>query len=127
MHKSVPYVEFTGRVLIALIFVIAGLGKITGYDGTQAYMQAMGVPGSLLPLVILLEIGGGLAVIAGWQTRIAAFLLAGFSLLSAILFHRQLGDQIQFIMFMKNVAIAGGLLFLVANGAGAFSLDNRAR
>lgn len=114
-----------GRVLIAAIFVTAGLGKITGYEGTQAYMGSMGVPGVLLPLVILLEVGGGLAIIAGWKTRIVAFALAGFSILSGLLFHFNPADQMQFTMFLKNVAIAGGFLFLVANGPGAYALDNR--
>lgn len=75
-----------GRVLIATIFVMAGMNKITAYAGTQGYMEAMGVPGGLLPLVILLEVVGGLAIIAGWKTRPVAFALAGFSILSAILF-----------------------------------------
>lgn len=114
-----------GRVLIAAIFINSGIGKISGYAGTQAYMESQGVPGMLLPLVILVEVVGGLAVVVGWQTRIAAFLLAGFCLVSAVLFHLDFDNQMQSIMFMKNVAIAGGFLFLVAHGAGALSLDNR--
>ena len=114
-----------GRVLIAAIFVNAGISKIFGYAGTQAYMESQGVPGALLPLVILVEVLGGLAVVVGWQTRVAAFLLAGFTLLSALMFHLNFNDQMQTIMFMKNVAIAGGFLFLVAHGPGAFSIDNR--
>lgn len=114
-----------GRVLIAFIFVMAGLNKIGGYAGTQGYMDSMGVPGVLLPLVIAFEVGAGLAVILGWQTRVAAFLLAGFSVLSAVIFHADLGNQTQFIMFAKNIAIAGGFLFLVAHGPGAYALDNR--
>jgi len=114
-----------GRVLIAAMFINAGVSKISGYAGTQAYMESQGVPGALLPLVILLEIAGGLAVLVGWQTRIAAFLLAGFCLASAVLFHLDFDNQMQAIMFMKNVAIAGGFLFLVAHGAGALSIDNR--
>lgn len=114
-----------GRILISLIFVVSGLGKIANYAGTQGYMEAMGVPGMLLPVVIALELLGGLAIILGWQARIAAFLLAGFSLLSAALFHADFGDQVQTIMFLKNLALAGGFLFIVAFGAGAWSLDNR--
>ena len=114
-----------GRILIAAIFVNAGINKIFGYAGTQAYMESQGVPGALLPLVILVEVLGGLAVVVGWQTRIAAFLLAGFTLLSALLFHLDFDNQMQTIMFMKNVAIAGGFLFLVAHGPGALSIDNR--
>ena len=113
-----------GRVLISLMFLTSGLSKISGYAATQGYMEAMGVPSVLLPLVIAVEVLGGLAVILGWHTRIAAFLLAGFSLLSAILFHANFGDQMQMIMFMKNLAIAGGFLMIVSLGGGAYALDN---
>ena len=115
----------SGRVLIAFMFVMSGLSKISGYAGTQGYMEAMGVPGALLPLVIALEVAGGIAIIVGWQTRLTALALAGFCIISAILFHANFGDQTQMIMFMKNIAIAGGFLFLVANGPGAYALDNR--
>ncbi|TXH02653.1 MAG: DoxX family protein [Nevskiaceae bacterium] len=119
--------ELAGRVLMAAIFVLAGYGKITAYAGTQAYMASAGVPGALLPLVIALELGGGLLLIAGFQTRLVALALAGFSLVSAVLFHSNLADQTMFIMFFKNVAMAGGFLILAANGPGAYSLDRRAR
>ncbi|HEX9583009.1 MAG TPA: DoxX family protein [Gammaproteobacteria bacterium] len=125
MEKTLKYANPAGRVLISAMFVMAGLTKIGGYAGTQAYMESQGVPGMLLPLVILLETGGGLAVIVGWQTRIFAFLLAGFCLLAALVFHLDFGDQMQSILFMKNLGLAGGFLFLVANGAGALSLDGR--
>ncbi|WP_411993415.1 DoxX family protein [Agarivorans sp. DSG3-1] len=115
----------TARLLLALIFIVSGYGKIAGYAGTQAYMEAMGVPGMLLPLVIALELVGGLAILVGWKTRAIAFLLAGFSVVSGLLFHFNPDDQIQMIMLMKNVAIAGGFLLLVAHGAGAYSFDNR--
>ena len=127
MNAFIPYFNTTGRLLIAAIFLISGLTKVPGYEATQGYMEAMGVPGALLPLVIVFEIAAALAVIIGWQTRLAAFLLAGFTLISAIIFHANLGDQTQFIMFMKNVAIAGGFMFLAANGPGALALDNRAK
>jgi len=112
-----------GRMLLSMIFIMAGLNKIGGYEGTQGYMDSMGVPGMLLPLVILLELGGGLALLAGWKSRIVAFLLAGFTLLAAIVFHSNFGDQTQMIFFMKNLAIAGGLLFVFAFGPGKWSLD----
>lgn len=112
-----------GRLGLSLIFIISGWGKIAGYAATQQYMEAMGVPGSLLPLVIALELGGGLAILAGGFTRAIAFALAAFSLASAVLFHGNLGDATQAIMFWKNVAMAGGFLMLAANGAGALSLD----
>ncbi len=114
-----------GRILIALIFVLAGINKILGYAGTQGYMESKGVPGALLPLVILLEVGGGLAIMIGWQTRLAALALAGFSILAAIIFHNNFADQNQMIHFLKNLSIAGGFLFLFAHGPGAYALDNR--
>ena len=114
-----------GRLLLSLIFITSGLNKIGSFAGTQAYMESAGVPGFLLPLVIAVEVLGGLAVVLGWHTRIAAFLLAGFSLLSAVVFHANFGDQMQMIMFMKNLGLAGGFLILVAQGAGAYSLDAR--
>jgi putative oxidoreductase len=117
--------QMTGRVLMSAIFVMAGISKLGSYSATQGYMESMGVPGMLLPLVILLELGGGLAVLLGWQTRISAFLLAGFCIVSALIFHASFGDQMQSILFMKNMAMAGGFLFLVAGGAGAWSLDAR--
>jgi putative oxidoreductase len=88
-------------------------------------MASAGVPSFMLPLVIALEIGGSIAIILGWHTRVVAFLMAGFTLLTAMLFHTNLGDQVQQLMFMKNLAIAGAFLLLVAHGAGAYSLDAR--
>lgn len=116
-------INLGARVLLAHIFILAGFNKIGGYAGTQAYMEAMGVPGALLPLVILLELGGGLALLVGWQTRLVAAALAGFSVAAAAIFHSNFGDQMQMIMFMKNISIAGGLLMVFAYGAGALSLD----
>ena len=127
MNTSQNFADLVGRVLIAAIFLVAGLGKITGYAATQGYMASMGVPGALLPLVIALEVGGAIAIIIGWRTRLVAFLLAGFSVASALIFHSALGDPSQFILFMKNLAMAGGFLFLVAHGAGDWSLDARRR
>lgn len=112
-----------GRLLIATIFVGAGYGKIGGYAATQGYMESMGVPGALLPLVIFAELGGGIAIVLGLLTRLAALGLAVFSIASAVIFHGGSADQMQQIMFMKNIAMAGGFLFLVANGAGKYSLD----
>jgi putative oxidoreductase len=114
-----------GRFFLSIMFVMSGLSKISAYEGTQGYMEAMGVPGALLPLVILTEVIGGLAIILGWKTQIAAIALAGFSIVSAILFHADFADQMQMILFMKNIAIAGGFLFLLAQGPGAYALDNR--
>ena len=123
MNKLYDVSELTGRILISAIFILAGWGKIAGYAGTQAYMESQGVPGMLLPLVIVTELGGGLLVLFGAWTRIAAFAVGGFSALSALLFHANFADQTQQILFMKNFAMAGGFLFLVVHGAGALSLD----
>jgi putative oxidoreductase len=114
-----------GRILLALMFVVAGLNKISGYSGMQGYMDSMGVPGALLPLVIALEVVGGLVLMLGWHTRLTAFLLAGFTILATLIFHSNLGDQTQMLFFMKNLSIAGGLLLVVSHGAGPYSIDNR--
>jgi putative oxidoreductase len=114
------------RLLAAAIFIVAGFGKITAYAGTAQYMQAMNVPTALLPLVILLELGGGLALLFGFQTRLVALALAGFSIISAFIFHSG-ADQVQQIMFLKNFAMAGGLLAFVVFGAGRLSLDAESR
>lgn len=117
-------IVLVARILLALIFLQSGFGKLgAGYTGTQGYMEAMGLPGALLPLVILLEIGGSLALIFGFFTRWAALTLAAFCIVSALIFHRNFGDQTQVIMFMKNFAMAGGLLMLYVHGAGKFSVD----
>ena len=116
-----------GRLFLGHIFLIAGIQKITGYGATQAWMESMGVPGMLLPAVIALEIGGGAAVIVGWQTRWAAITLAGFSILAAAIFHNNFADQMQMINFMKDIAIAGGLLFVFTFGPGGLSFDERRR
>jgi len=121
------YVAPAGRVLIAFMFVMSGLNKINNYGNTAGWMDAMGVPGSLLPIVIVLEVLGGAAIMIGWQTRIAAILFAAFSVMSAAIFHADFSDQNQMILFMKNVSIAGGFLFLIVHGAGTYSMDNRGK
>ncbi|MBL0616616.1 DoxX family protein [Aeromonas veronii] len=125
MDKMKDVALLAGRVLLALMFVMAGWSKIGGYAGTQGYMEAMGVPGFILPLVILLELGGGLAIMLGLFTRSLSVLMAGFTLMAAFIFHYQPAEQMQMLMFMKNVSVAGGFLALAAAGAGAFSLDAR--
>lgn len=114
----------TGRFFLAIMFLMSGLTKITQYAGTQGYMEAMGVPGILLPLVILTEVVGGLAIILGWKIKYVAFALAGFSVLSALLFHADFSNQAEMTNFMKNIAIAGGFLTLFVHGPGAYALDN---
>lgn len=116
-----------GRVLLAQLFLVSGLGKIAHYAGTQGYMAAKGLPGALLPLVILLEVGGGLLLVIGLQTRWVALALATFSVLVAFVFHLVPSDQGQMINFMKNLSIAGGLLIVAQTGATSFAVDARGR
>jgi putative oxidoreductase len=117
--------ELLGRILIALMFLQSGIGKIGNYAGTSHYMAAKGVPSIMLPLVIICEVAGSLAIILGYKTRLFAFALAGFCVLAAILFHLNFADQTQSIMFMKNISIAGGFLIIFARGAGDLSLDRK--
>jgi len=125
MNTFQKIAELGGRILLALLFLMSGIGKISAYSGTAAYMASTGVPGALLPVVIAIEVLGAAAIIIGYKTRIVAFLMAGFTLVTALLFHNNFQDQIQMIMFLKNVSIAGGFLLLVANGAGPLSVDRR--
>ena len=120
------------RVLLAALFLPAGISKIAGFAGTAAYIASVGLPLSELGAVIavVVEVGGGLALLAGYQTRLVALLMAIFTVVAGVFFHafwtaapEQL--MVQQIMFMKNIAIAGGLLALTAFGAGALSLDAR--
>jgi putative oxidoreductase len=101
-----------GRIMLAAIFVMAGIGKMADLAGTAGYMTAMGVPSLLLYPTIALEIFAGLAIMVGYQVRYAAIALAAFSVIAAILFHSNFADKIQMILFMKNIAMAGGLLIL---------------
>ena len=112
------------RILMPILFIVAGYGKLgDAYAGTQQYMQAMGVPTFLLPLTILLELGGGLAVLFGLLTRTVAISTAGFTLLTALIFHTQFAEGVNQLMFLKNMTIAGGFLLLAVTGPGAFSID----
>jgi len=108
------------RAMLAYIFIVEGVGKIGGYTGVAQYMQAHGVDGRLLPLVILTELGGGLMLLVGLKTRWAAIALFGFCLLTALFFHTAADQAIQ---LQKNVAMAGGFLALALLGPGAWSLD----
>jgi putative oxidoreductase len=115
------------RTLMALIFVISGLSKLGAPAATQGYIAAMGLPAPLLAYLgsIAIELGGGILLLVGYRTRAAAGVLAGFSILTALVFHHAFGDQNQMIHFMKNVAMAGGLLQIFAFGGGNLSLDAR--
>ena len=113
-----------GRLFLSMIFIFSGFTKITGYAATQGYMESMGVPGMLLPLVIAVELFGGLSILLGFKARFVAILLVGFNIISALLFHQFWIDESQMNPFMKNIAMAGGFLMIFAHGAGAYSIDN---
>ncbi|HXS73685.1 MAG TPA: DoxX family protein [Rhodanobacteraceae bacterium] len=117
------FVLLLGRIGLAQIFLYSGLQKLAGYDATAAYMVAHNLPAGLLPLVIFAELGGGLAVLFGFLTRVAAVGLFIYTLLAAAFFHDNFADAMQLINFQKNVAIAGGFLVLAACGPGALAID----
>jgi putative oxidoreductase len=123
----IRYVPFAGRLMIGLPFVMSGLGKLAAIGPTTEMIRAAGLPlpSMALALSVVVEVGGGLLLVAGFKTRIVAAALALFSLATAVSFHSNFADQNQMIHFLKNVMMAGGLLQIVAFGAGALSLDNR--
>jgi putative oxidoreductase len=135
MNQLQTVAPIIGRVLLSFMFIMSGLSKIGAYAGTAAYMSSQGIPGALLPLVILVEVGAGIMLLIGWQARIAAVLLGGFAVATGVLFHLlpamgmtdAMAQQGEMISFMKNMTIAGGMAFVFAFGAGKFALDNRAR
>jgi len=118
-----------GRILLAAIFVISSLGKIAAPEGTQGYIASVGLPAPVLSYIaaIFIELGGGVLLLVGYRTRLVAAVLAVFSIASALIFHHALGDQNQLFHFLKNLAMAGGLIQVVAYGAGAYSLDNKSQ
>jgi putative oxidoreductase len=125
LDKLDPIFNLADRLLMACIYVVAGWGKLASYAGAARFIQSLGAPGALLPLVILVELGGALALAVGYQTRLAAFLLAGFTLIAGTLVHLHPGDHENMIVFMDNLATAGGLLLFVQYGGGGLSLDRR--
>lgn len=132
MTQVTQYAAPLARLLLSFMFILSGFRKISGYAGTQQYMEAMGVPGELLSLVILVEVAGGIALLVGWQARTVAFLLAGFSVLTGVIFHlvpsfgmEGMDARNAVLHFQKNMAIAGGMLMVVALGPGRFSLSAR--
>ncbi|WIV52021.1 DoxX family protein [Marivivens sp. LCG002] len=123
MNSLNTYGALLARVFMAAIFIIAGLGKLGDVQGFAGYMASGGVPAFLAWPVILFEILGGLALLLGFQTFIVALALAGFSLLSGLLYHFVPADQMQMTIFFKNVAMAGGYIAIALLGAGPLSID----
>ncbi len=117
--------DLVGRILISALFLLNGIFKINNYDGTIGWMESFGMPGILLIPAIILEIVGPVLVIIGYKTKLAAGLLSLFCIATAVIFHNDFADQIQFTSFLKNIALAGGFLILFVNGAKDFSVDKK--
>ena len=117
--------DLVARVFISLIFLLSGINKIGNYEETVGWMESIGMPGILLIPAIILEIVAPMLIMIGYKVKISAALLSVFCVATAIIFHSDFSDQMQFISFMKNIGLAGGFLFIVVNGAKDFSLDKK--
>jgi putative oxidoreductase len=115
--------DLLGRLLLVAIFALEAWTKIQGYDGALAYARAFGLPDIAIPAAIVVEAGGAILIAVGWYTRIGAFFLAGFCLLTAVIFHTNFANLNEKIHFFKDISMAGGFLVLLAHGAGRWSLD----
>ena len=118
-------VDLVGRVFISLVFLLSGINKIGNYEGTIEWMESFGMPGIFLIPAIILEIVAPILLIVGYKVKISASLLSLFCIATAIIFHNDFSNQMQFVSFMKNIALAGGFLFIVINGAKDFSLEKK--
>nr|SPS06658.1 Inner membrane protein YqjF [Candidatus Nitrotoga fabula] len=134
MNQLSNPLALVARILMAAMFVMAGFSKIGGFEGTVGYIASKGLPlaSVVAVLTIILEIAGGLAIMVGYKARIAAFLLGGFTLLAALIFHNfwaAPAEQafVQNMLFMKNISIAGGLFLLAALGSGSCSIDGKSQ
>ena len=119
--------DLLGRLLLAALFLIDGWIAVNNYGATAEYLAQFGVPPLLLVPALILQVGGGLLIVVGWNTRLAALALSLFCISTALIFHNQSSDQNEAIHFWKDLAIAGGFLVLAARGAGPFSLDSYVR
>ena len=117
------FLDLIGRIFISSIFLLSGYNKIFNYSGTISWMEGFGIPGFLLAPTIVLEIILPLLIIIGYRTQIAAALLAGFCVATAVIFHLDFGDQMQTIQLLKNFGLAGGFLFILVNGTKDWSVE----
>ena len=117
--------DLVARILISALFFLNGIFKISNYDGTVGWMEGFGIPGILLIPAIILEIVGPILIILGYKSKIAAGLLSLFCIATAVIFHNDFSDQMQLGSFLKNIALAGGFLFIFINGTKDFSLDKK--
>ncbi len=119
------FFDLIARISISILFLLNGIFKINNYEGTIGWMESFGLPGILIIPAIILEIIGPILIIIGYQTRIAAAALSLFCIATAMIFHNDFSDQMQLTAFLKNIALAGGFLFLVVNGAKGYCLDKK--
>mgnify|MGYP001400997639 FL=1 len=117
--------DLVARILISALFLLNGVFKISNYDGTVGWMEGFGIPGILIIPAIILEIVGPIFIILGYKAKVAAGLLSLFCIATAVIFHNDFSDQMQLGSFLKNVALAGGFLFIFINGTKDFSLDKK--
>ena len=117
--------DLVGRVFISLVFLLSGINKIGNYEGTVGWMESFGMPAIFLIPAIILEIRAPILIIIGYKVKIAAALLSVFCIATALIFHTDFSNQMQFVSFMKNIALAGGFLFLVINDTKGFSLERK--
>ena len=117
--------DLLGRILISVLFLLNGIFKMSNYDGTIGWMESFGIPGIFLVPAIILEIAGPVLIIIGYKTKLVAGLLSLFCIATAVIFHNDFADQMQFTSFLKNIALAGGFLILFVNGAKGLSLDKK--
>ena len=117
--------DLVGRIFISLVFLLSGINKIGNYEGTIQWMESLGMPGIFLIPAIILELVAPILIMIGYKVKISAALLSIFCVTTAVIFHNDFSNQMQFISFMKNIALAGGFLFIVVNGAKDFSLDKK--
>ena len=117
--------DLVARILISALFLLNGIFKISNYDGTVGWMEGFGIPGILIIPAIILEIVGPILIILGYKGKIAAGLLSLFCIATAVIFHNDFSDQLQLGSFLKNIALAGGFIFIFINGTKDFSLDKK--
>jgi len=117
--------DLVGRIFISLVFLLSGINKIGNYEGTVGWMESLGMPGIFLIPAIILEIGAPILIMIGYKVKVSAALLSIFCVATAVIFHNDFSNQMQFVSFMKNIALAGGFLFLIVNETKDFSLDKK--
>lgn len=127
MSLTQVVVTLAARIFISLLFLASGIHKLGHFTETLTYMNSAGIPQLLLAPTIALEVGGAVLILLGWYARAAAVALAGFAVVTALLFHADPSNDLQAVMFLKNIAVAGGLLMIAAQGPGVCSLDEAAR